>query len=133
MNTPKIITGLAVIALLIAVSAPGPKQSAPNYAAATEMNVRGVVQDVEEFYCPISLDRGTHLTLKTDNGTMQVHVAPGRFLRGNSFDFAPGDNIEVVGSVVRYKGTDAVIARTINRGNETFAFRNSTGKGAWIE
>ena len=44
----------------------GVNQRAPNYNAATEVKVEGVVVDVQQFWCPIDGDEGTHLMLKTD-------------------------------------------------------------------
>jgi len=71
--------------------------------------------------------------LKTDTGILQVHVAPRRFLRGNGWSFAKGDQIDVVGSMVIYEGHDAMIARKITRDNTTVAFREPSGKPLWVE
>jgi hypothetical protein len=71
--------------------------------------------------------------LKTEAGTLQVHIAPVRFLRGNGLTFNKGDQIEVVGSMVSYQGHDALIARKITRDNRTVAFRQPNGKPIWVE
>jgi len=91
------------------------------------------VQDVHEFYCPITGDEGTHLLVKTADGSLQVHVAPTRFLRDQRLSFTKGDQIEVVGSRLVYDGHEALIARSVTWGHQTVAFREPTGKPMWLE
>ena len=133
MSTIKVVMSLAVVVFILLLFTNSPRRNAPTYNVATERSVEGVVEQIEDFYCPISGDEGTHLMLRTENGSIQVHVAPRRFLRGNRLSFAKGDRIEVVGSEVTYKGAPALIARQITRGTETFAFRAPTGKPVWAE
>jgi hypothetical protein len=133
MRIPQMIMAGAVVVLVILLFTNSPMQRAPGYNASNEVSVQGVVEDVQEFYCPISGDEGTHLMLKTENGTFQVHVAPRRFLRGNNLSFSKGDQIQVVGSRIIYQGQDALIARTVVRGNQTVAFREPNGKPVWVE
>ena len=133
MRIPQMIMAGAVVVLVILLFTNSPMQRAPGYNASNEVSVQGVVEDVQEFYCPISGDEGTHLMLKTENGTFQVHVAPRRFLRGNNLSFSKGDQIQVVGSRIIYQGQDALIARTVVRGNQTVAFREPNGKPLWVE
>ncbi|MFZ1138200.1 MAG: hypothetical protein WB781_25640 [Candidatus Sulfotelmatobacter sp.] len=105
----------------------------PVYSASNERTVQGVVQDVQEFYCPISGDVGTHLLVKAADGTFQVHVGPTRFLNDNKLSFSKGDQIQVVGSRIIYHGQEALIARTVVRGNQTLAFREPNGTPMWAE
>ncbi len=92
------------------------------------MTVAGTVQEVKEFYCPLTDDRGTHLVLKSDNGEMMVHVALTRFLRQQEISFKPGDVVQVIGSKAK---SDVVIARQITRGSETFILRDVAGRPSW--
>jgi len=127
------ITLVAFVLVVILILGKSPKEQAPKYNAATEVTVEGVVQEVRQFWCPINGDEGTHLTLKTDAGILEVHVAPRRFLRGNGASFSKGDQIVVVGSMVTYEGHDAMIARQITREHQTIAFRALNGKPLWVE
>ena len=129
----KILTVVALVLVAILLFHNGAKQRAPKYNAATEVRVEGVVQEVQQFWCPINGDEGTHLMLKTDTGILQVHVAPRRFLQGNGVSFSKGYQIAVVGSTVTYEGHDAMIARKITRGDQTFAFRQPNGGPLWVE
>ncbi len=120
-----------VLLLVLGVSfhRPVSAQGAALYNAATEVAVRGPVQEVQEFDCPVSEgELASHLMLKTTDGVVQVHLAPVRIMAGQKLSFAPGDQIEVVGSKIRLNGKNGVIAREITRGNETFIFRDHEGR-----
>jgi hypothetical protein len=129
----KIVALVAFCLVVILILGNGPKQRAPKYNAATEVKVEGVVQEVQQYWCPINGDQGIHLMLKTDTGTLEVHVAPWRFLQGNGVSFSKGDQVTAVGSIVMYEGHDAMIARKITRGDQTFAFRQPNGRPLWVE
>ncbi len=133
MRALKIMGIVAFAIAVILILGNGPKQRAPKYSAATEIAVEGSVQEVRQFWCPINGDQGTHLILKTDAGFIEVHVAPVRYLQGNGVTFSKGDRIEAVGSEIGYEGHDAMIARKITRGDQTFAFRQVDGRPLWVE
>jgi len=133
MRMLKILTVVAFVLAVVLMLGKGAKQRAPKYNAATEVKVEGVVQEVRQFWCPINGDEGTHLMLRTNTGILEVHVAPRRFLDGNNVSFNRGDQVAVVGSTVVYEGHDAMIARKITRGDQTFAFRQPDGRPLWVE
>jgi hypothetical protein len=133
MRMLKIVTAVAFVLVVVLILGNGVKKRTPNYNATTEVKVEGVVEEVQQFWCPINGDEGTHLMLKIDAGILQVHVAPRRFLHGNGVSFSKGDQIAVVGSTVTYEGHDAMIARKITRGDQTYAFRRPDGTPLWIE
>ena len=133
MRMLKILTVVAFVLAVVLMLGKGAKQRAPTYNAATEVKVEGVVQEVRQFWCPINGDEGTHLMLRTNTGILEVHVAPRRFLDGNNVSFNRGDQVAVVGSTVVYEGHDAMIARKITRGDQTFAFRQPDGRPLWVE
>ena len=130
-----IIAAIAVLALISSVN-PRPVKSdqAPlKYDPMAEVVVVGVVEDVQVFLCSLSAGLGTHLALRTETGMLIVHVAPTAFLMSHEFPITKGDQVEIVGSKVRYRGADALIARTITRRNQTFIFRRPDGKPLWEE
>lgn len=133
MRMLKFLTVVAFVLVVILILGNGAKQRAPKYNAATEVKVQGIVEEVQQFWCPINSDEGTHLMLKTDTGILQVHVAPRRFLEGNGVSFSKGDEVAVVGSRVTYEGHNAMIARKVTRGDQTFAFRQPDGSPMWVE
>jgi hypothetical protein len=122
---------IAVVLLILGVNfhSPVTAQGAALYNPSNEITAKGVVQEVQEFDCPVSEgELGSHLLLKTADGVLQVHLAPVRIMRGQNLSFAPGDQVEVVGSKVRLAGENGLIAREITRGNESYIFRDRTGK-----
>jgi len=132
MRIPQIIMGIGLV-LLVVLLFTSPRHRAPAYSAWNEVTVQGTVEDVQEFYCPISGDQGTHLLVKTESGSVQVHLAPTRFLRDKNLRFSKGDLIQVVGSRIKYQGHEALIARTVVRGTQTMAFREQNGRPVWLE
>jgi len=124
--------GVLVVLLLgmgVNFHRPTPAQGADLYNPATEVVVKGVVAETRDFACPVSEGEvGSHLMLKTAEGVLQVHLAPGRIMRSQKLSFAVGDQITVIGSKVRIFGNQDLIAREITRGDESFVFRDSTGK-----
>jgi len=129
-----LVFAVAVIAVLLLVLGVGfhrpvTAQGAALYNPANEVVVKGIVQEEQDFDCPVSEGEvGSHLMLKTSAGVLQVHLAPVRIMSSQKLSFAPGDQIEVVGSKIRLEGKNGVIEREITRGNETIIFRDGQGK-----
>jgi hypothetical protein len=108
--------GIAILVLTVLLLTTTNRQVGATYDVAFEVSVRGVIQDVQEFYCPVCRDNGTHLKLSTEKGeTILVHVAPGRYLHGNNIHFASGDSVEVVGIFANNSGSPTIVARKISR------------------
>jgi hypothetical protein len=108
----------------------GGHRVAPMYNTATEVTLKGSVEAVHQIMGPRGWG-GTHLSLKTDKESIDVRVGPSWFLTQNKISFAQGDQVEVTGSRVKFGGQDALIAREIKRGGETFTLRNAQGIPAW--
>jgi hypothetical protein len=133
MRNLKIIVGAATVVLIVLLTAVTSRKQ-PDllaYSAGNEITAVGTVEDVQEFYCPVTDDRGTHVVLKTDRGIILVHVAIARFLRQNNFVIRPGERLQVTGARIRYQGKESLIAREIVRGDEVFTMRDAAGKPLW--
>ncbi len=117
-----VLGGIAALVLL------SRNQEPTTYDPAKEATISGAVKEVQEFYCPVTQDRGTHLIVQTSDGEMTVHVALARFLRKQNIAFGTGDKVEVVGSKIT---DDAMIARQVTRGQEVYILRDPAGKPAW--
>ncbi len=130
MRLPQIIIGVGVIVLTVLLLSP--QRRPVRYDSANEVTIHGTVTDVRDFYCPISGHEGTHLIVATDKRVVEVHVAPTKFLESKKWEFVKGDEVAVTGSVIMFRGHDALIAQTISRGNETLALRDSGGKPVWV-
>jgi DNA/RNA endonuclease YhcR with UshA esterase domain len=135
MNAWRVLFGTAVAAVLImpsvAAQVPtGTGKGTPNYDRSTEITVTGTVEQVRQLTQGSGWG-GTHLTLKTDNGTLDVHLGPSSFLAGQHFSFATGDRIEVTGSKVKVDGTDALLAREVRKDGKVLTLRDPNGIPKW--
>ena len=74
---------------------------------------------------------GTHLTLKTDGGTFDMHLGPSRWLAEKNYTFSENDRIEVTGARETIDGTESIIAREIKKGGQTMTLRNADGCPLW--
>jgi DNA/RNA endonuclease YhcR with UshA esterase domain len=111
-------------------SGPGSRMRAPRYDPSTVMTAKGTIQEVQQ----ITGRRGwggTHLTLKTEAGTFDVHLGPASFLKEEGFSFEKGDEVEVKGSRVAYQKGEAIIAREVKKGDKTLKLRDEKGYPVW--
>jgi len=131
MRIPQVIftVGLAILALLLL----SPRRHPYAYNTSAEARIQGVVQEVQEFYCPVTGETGTHLKVATEKGTLQVHVAPSRFLSGKQWQFVKGDRVEIIGAPISVQGRQGLVARIVRDGSEVVAVRQENGKPLWVE
>jgi DNA/RNA endonuclease YhcR with UshA esterase domain len=100
------------------------------YDPKTEVAVKGTIEDVQQQTGRRGWS-GTHLVLKTDAATFDVHVGPSAYIAQQKFTFAKGDVIEVVGSKVTIADEEAVLAREITKDGKTLVLRNAQGIPEW--
>ena len=130
IKTANIAMGVRVCLLLVALPAlsqgPGRHGRPPQYNPATEVRVKGTVEDVRQ------VGRyGTHIVLKTEQDEIEIHLSPTAFLKANGFTFAKGDQIEVFGSRVKFGGADVLLAREIQKDGKTLVLRDANGIPKW--
>lgn len=101
-----------------------------NYNRATETTVKGTVEEVTETTGRRGL-AGTHLMLKTDEGTYDVHVGPSSYVSAQQFTFAKGETIETVGSKTSVSDKDVLIARQITKSGKILTLRDEQGFPKW--
>ncbi len=112
----------------------------PRYDPANQATLVGTVQQVKEYQCPISGTIGSHLSVNAGDGSVvEVHLAPGAFVKEYSILIRPGDEVTIVGMKTIFAGKRAMLAKTIslNRNvnketyQDTYAFRDERGKPLW--
>ncbi len=126
----EIVIALLVLGLGIAAFAQGP-HGMRNYDPKTEVTVKGMVEDVQQQVAGKKGQMGTHLVLKTDSGTLPIHVGPSAYIASKQFSFAKGDEIEVLGSKVSIGGEETLLAREITKQGKTLVLRNAQGVPQW--
>jgi len=131
--------GLALITLAIAGtgfgqmqpgSGPGSRMRGPLYDTSKETTVKGTVQEVQQTTGRRG-GEGTHLILKTADGTLDVHLGPASFVKEKGFTFENGDTIEVTGSKTTFQKGEALIAREVKKDGKTLTLRDAKGYPAW--
>ncbi len=125
----QIVIAILVLGFGIAAFAQGPRRTR-NYDPKTEMTVKGTVKEVQEL-AGRGAGTGTHLILKTDSGTLPVHVGPSAYIAKKQFSFSKGDQIEVLGSKVSIAGKETILAREIKKEGKTLVLRNAQGIPEW--
>lgn len=132
----RFIRNSALLSLLVATGitnwalAQGAGGARRLYDPNTETTFRGTVEKVSL----IDGNRGwggTHLALRVNEQTYDVHVGPSRYLSKIGLNFSMGDQIEVTASKVKVNGADAVIAREIKKQDKVFTLRDSQGFPKW--
>ena len=111
-----------------AQKAPGNDASTPKYDLHTETTVKGTV---EELKLPQKANEIAHLVLKTGSGTIDVYLCPKSFLEDMSLSFSKGEEIAVTGSKVTQDDADLVLARAVEKGNDTVTLRDNKGTPVW--
>ena len=126
------VTFMAALSAVVAYgqSGQGRGTGTPTYDPKTETTITGVIQELKEVPGPGWGD-GTHLVVKAGNEVVDVHVGPTWYLKQQKYGFASGDQIEVIGSKVKYQGADVIIARQVKKAGNTWKLRNAQGIPVW--
>lgn len=121
---------LTLMTMPLLAQGSGPGTATRQYDAKTEVTVKGTIEDVQQQTGKGGW-KGTHLILKTESASVDVHVGPSSYIEQKQFVFAPGDTIKVVGSKVTITGHEAVVAREITKDGKTLVLRNAQGVPKW--
>jgi len=100
------------------------------YDKATEKTITGIIDNVMAVPGATAMS-GTHIVVKTKAGVVHVHVGPSSYLASKKIVFKKGEQVEVVGSLVKGEGFEAILARRIKRGSQTCTLRRDDGTALW--
>jgi len=137
MKGTRAFSGILMVLLLagagsvISQEKSAPAQAAYAYDQSAQQTVRGWVVSGRDFQCPVSGTLGSHITVKTETGTIEVHLAPASFMKQYEILIRKDDNVTVVGSRITFEGKPALIAKSIVIGRDTYNFRDPKGKPLW--
>ncbi|MEJ2008869.1 MAG: DNA-binding protein [Acidobacteriota bacterium] len=124
------VTLLSLLVLPFAYAQQGPGQGGRMYNPATETTVKGTVEKVKTVTGRHGWN-GTHLTLKAEGKSIDVHLGPSSFMKEKGFTFAKGNQVEVTGSKTEYAGSEVLIAREVKKDGKTLVLRNAQGIPEW--
>jgi hypothetical protein len=103
---------------------------APKYDQKTEMQTRGVVDEVKLFTLGTRKDF-VELIVKNGNEMIPIYVCPKPFQDEIGVTFNKGDQVAVTGSKVKQEAADVILARELVRGTDTLMFRDNKGNAVW--
>ena len=137
MKFTRVLLGLFALLLsgaaitLVSQEKNSPTPASYTYSPTGEQTMRGWVVETKDFQCPVSGTMGSHITVKNETASIEVHLAPAAFMKQYEINIRKGDNVTVVGSRITYEGKSALIAKSVAIGNDTFNFRDQSGKPLW--
>jgi hypothetical protein len=102
----------------------------PAYTPATIVDVYGTIAAVHNTPAGSPLE-GTHLTVRTKTGTVDVYLAPADFLRIFKTNFPVGNEVEVIGSKIKFQNSDVILTKEISVGQATIELRDAQGAPDW--
>jgi hypothetical protein len=71
------------------------------------------------------------MSLKTDRGTLLVHLGPVKFLEQQQFAPKVGDTVTVTGSKLTTGKGDVIVAAEVKSGGKTLTLRDAQGIPVW--
>jgi len=101
------------------------------YNPATVETLKGTVESVDKITPMRGMNYGIHLTVKTEKGTLPVHLGPVWYIERQDTKFAKGDIVEVKGSMVNFNGNPALIAAEVKKGEALLKLRDERGFPFW--
>jgi hypothetical protein len=118
--------------LMLAQQGMGGRKGSHHYNPKTEVTVKGTAQEVKEYPSQGGGSHtGLHVILKTEKGSLDVHLGPTDYWKKNGFELTQGDSIEVIGSKNKTDDAEFIIAREVKKGDKVVTLRNAQGVPAW--
>jgi hypothetical protein len=93
--------------------------------------VTGEVISVEQVTPMRQMGQGIGLKLKTDKGTLFVHLGPQWFIERQDVKIAAGEKVEIKGVRAVQMGQDVFIAGEVRKGDGVLKLRDESGIPAW--
>jgi len=97
----------------------------------TVESLSGEVERVEMFTPRKGMSQGVHLVLKTEKGSLPVHLGPSWYMDKQGLKFEKGDKVQVTGSRITFNKKPAIIASEVKKGDQVLKLRDETGTPAW--
>ena len=101
------------------------------YDSKTVETINGEVISVDTFTPMKGMSSGVHLMVKTDKGTLSVHLGPAWYIENQDVTIELKNKVEIKGSRITYDGKPAVIAAEIKKGDEILQLRDDKGYPLW--
>ncbi len=94
--------------------------------------LKGSVVSVEMITPETGMSTGIHLMLKSEkSGNVSIHLGPSWYIDNQDIQFVVGDVLEVKGSKITYQNAPAIIAMTVQKGDQVLNLRDGKGNPTW--
>lgn len=101
------------------------------YDTNTIDTIISTVINVERIIPLKGMSCGVHLTVKTEQETLSVHLGPAWFIENQDISIKQNDTLKVTGSRIEFEGKPAIIAATIEKDGQTLNLRDENGIPVW--
>lgn len=128
------LSSLLILSLahLVYAQAGDPAPFGRMFDPKTIKTMSGEVAGVEKIPAPQPDMHGrVTFNLKTDKETILVYLGPDFYLDQQGAKFAPGDKVQVKGSLVSMDGKPTLIPIEVKKGDQTFTLRTERGVPLW--
>ncbi len=123
----QLASAVALTVLLASTTVRGGTAPALEYDKSAEVEVKGVIDDVKT-----AADHIIHLTLKKGNDSLDLLIAPEKFLKEMEISFEKGEAIEVLGSQRTVDGNVILLVREVRHNGDVMTMRDEQGKPVWV-
>ncbi len=101
------------------------------YNPSTVETIKGEVVSVDKISPIKGMSSGIHLMLKTNKGTVSIHLGPAWYFESHNYVIKVKNKIEITGSRITYDGKPVVIAAEVKKGNKIIKLRDENGFPVW--
>jgi hypothetical protein len=122
--------------IAVVVLAQGPGKGPGNgpgpmfrYDSSAETTINGTIEEIKTL--DMMCQTGTHLTVKTDKGNVEVALGPAQFLSDQKLELKKGDQVQIIGAKANMRRGDMFMARQVTSGGKTVTLRDEKGMPAW--
>ena len=91
----------------------------------------GDIRELRDAKCQSCDCAMVYAVLNTDDGRVEVKLAPKSYFAGNGMTLAVGNKVEVAGFKDKENGKEVIVALRIRRGGETLLMRSRIGQTMW--
>lgn len=101
------------------------------YDPKTVETVTGEVLEITYFTPRITTRQGIHLKLKSGADILFVHLGPRWFIENQDILIFEGDTVTVKGSRITFEDRPAIIAASVQKGDDVLMLRDDSGFPVW--
>lgn len=98
----------------------------------TVQTVEGELKSIDREHHRHMEMSGVHVTVKTKDGDLVVHLGPSWFIDNQEPKLQVGDKVTITGSRVTLEGAPVIIATEVKRGADTLKLREADGTPLWV-